>query len=806
MVQTDDPVDWRRLVDNSNEGIFRFDREGVIRYANKSAAALLGYAEGELVGLGLRDIHIPEELEQAKQKFAERMNGIGGISEYRLRRKDGGTRWVSASSIPVRDAAGACLGLIGFVRDIDEAKCSEALRAHELRLLRRIAGDMPLGEVLDDLCRTLEALASRRLRCAVMIADLEQDTLSCLAAPSMHRAFRERAAYAIRDGSSACAQALRAGRPVIIADALDDGAAAPVLALRREFGYAAVWSHPIVQDGVSLGTLAFLPEAPGLPEARDAHLIEFGIEVARLALAHARHARDLRASEQRFREFVELAADWHWEQDAEFRFTAISGGILNKGNFRIADALGRTRWELDPEGLNDDLWPSHRAALARHEPFHDFVYLIRAADETLRRYCINGRPVFGPDGRLLGYRGTARDITAQVRAEEALAQAEEDSRRLFENNPLPMWIFDPETLYFLEVNSAACRHYGYSREEFLGLRTTDIRPPEEVERLLEFHRLHDDPAISDVGIWRHLKKDGTEFLAHITRGMVSYRGRKARVAVVRDVTEQLRAERQVQELNTTLEERVRSRTAELENANRELDAFNYSVSHDLRAPLRSVHGFSQALLEDYTARLDETGRDHLERICAAARRMSGLIDAMYHLSRLSHSLLQIRPLDLSEQAEAAAAELRQADPARQVEIVIAPGLRAEGDPALLRVLLGNLLGNAWKYTARAPQARIEFLQEADAEGRAVFVVRDNGVGFDMQFADKLFRLFQRLHRDEDFAGQGVGLVTAQRIVGRHGGRIWGRGEKGRGAEFRFTLWDDPALRREAEADLLQHLA
>lgn len=266
------------------------------------------------------------------------------------------------------------------------------------------------------------------------------------------------------------------------------------------------------------------------------------------------------------------------------------------------------------------------------------------------------------------------------------------------------------------------------------------------------------------------------------------------------------AQEALRRVNEELEARVIERTADLAQANRELEAFSYSASHDLRAPLRSMAGFAEVLHEDYGDRLDEEGRAHLERICAAARRMSGLIDAMYHLSRLSHSLLQIRPLDLSEQAEAAAAELRQADPARQVEIVIAPGLRAEGDPALLRVLLGNLLGNAWKYTARAPQARIEFLQEADAEGRAVFVVRDNGVGFDMQFADKLFRLFQRLHRDEDFAGQGVGLVTAQRIVGRHGGRIWGRGEKGRGAEFRFTLWDDPALRREAEADLLQHLA
>ena len=274
------------------------------------------------------------------------------------------------------------------------------------------------------------------------------------------------------------------------------------------------------------------------------------------------------------------------------------------------------------------------------------------------------------------------------------------------------------------------------------------------------------------------------------------------IAINQDITARWQAERQVRDLNASLEERVRARTAALEEANRELDAFNYSVTHDLRTPLRSIHGFSQALLEDYQERLDEEGRDYLARICGGAQRMSELIDAMYHLSKLSRSLLNIGPVDLSGKARALAEELRAAEPDRAAEIVIAPEIMAEGDPNLLNALLTNLLANAWKYTAHTPLARIEFGSEPGEGGQKVYYVRDNGAGFDMQFADKLFRLFQRLHRDEEFAGQGVGLVTAQRIVRRHGGRMWGEAVKGRGATFRFTLWENQAVRREAEAALL----
>ena len=247
------------------------------------------------------------------------------------------------------------------------------------------------------------------------------------------------------------------------------------------------------------------------------------------------------------------------------------------------------------------------------------------------------------------------------------------------------------------------------------------------------------------------------------------------------------AQRALEEVNRNLERRVTERTAELEAANRHLEAFAYSVSHDLRAPLRAISGFSDALAEDCAAALGEAGRDHLARVQAGVRRMGELIDAMLALSRVMKVELHRTPLDVSALAEQVAREVRETEPERAAEFVIHLGLRAAADPALVRALLANLIGNAWKFTSRRARARIELGQRGEEGGQPVFFVRDNGAGFDMAHAQKLFGVFQRLHRQDDFPGTGVGLATVQRIVTRHGGRIWAEARPDEGATFCFTL-------------------
>ena len=248
-------------------------------------------------------------------------------------------------------------------------------------------------------------------------------------------------------------------------------------------------------------------------------------------------------------------------------------------------------------------------------------------------------------------------------------------------------------------------------------------------------------------------------------------------------------ERRVDERTHELQERndaLRRNAAELLAANTELDAFAYSVSHDLRAPLRSIDGFSQILLEDYSGTLDAAGRESLQRVRAASQRMGTLIDDLLKLARVTRVEIRTEDVDLSGMAREIAAELQRATPERLVEFAIAPGLSARGDARLLRVALDNLLRNSWKYTAKQAQPRIEFASIA-ANGERAFMVRDNGAGFDMQYADKLFGVFQRLHSPAEFEGTGVGLATVRRIITRHGGRIWAEGVVDRGATFYFTL-------------------
>jgi signal transduction histidine kinase len=254
----------------------------------------------------------------------------------------------------------------------------------------------------------------------------------------------------------------------------------------------------------------------------------------------------------------------------------------------------------------------------------------------------------------------------------------------------------------------------------------------------------------------------------------------------RQIVRVLDAERTRDDVLRELERRVADRTAELAVANRHLQSFSYAVSHDLRAPVRSVLGFADALQHDCGDRLGEDGRRHLERIVAAGHRMSELIEGMLVLGRALDGELRRAPVDLSALAREVAAELREAEPARVVELVVQDGLSAVGDRVLLRAALTNLLANAWKFTARRPRGRVEVGRGAGG----AFFVRDNGAGFDMAYVDKLFGAFQRLHTTEQFPGTGVGLATVERIVSRHGGRIWAEGRPDEGATFSFTLPGD----------------
>jgi PAS domain S-box-containing protein len=335
------------------------------------------------------------------------------------------------------------------------------------------------------------------------------------------------------------------------------------------------------------------------------------------------------------------------------------------------------------------------------------------------------------------------------------------------------------------ANSAELELLGYTQDEYVGKNAADFydRPGEGrevLERLIRGDTLRDYET-------RLRARDGSLRIVLINSS-ASYRedGTLLHARLfTHNITGRRRAEEENHRLNLELEKRVQQRTAQLEAANKELEAFSYSVSHDLRAPLRALRGFTEALLELHSSQLDARGQEFLRRACNASNQMDRLIEDLLKLSQVSRGDLQYQEVNLSLLATDIATELAASDPARKVQFVIAPDCAADGDPRLVRVALDNLMRNAWKFSGKRPDARIEFGLTDDPE--TAFFVRDNGAGFDMTFAKRLFGVFQRLHAASDFPGTGIGLATVQRIIHRHGGRSWAVGAINQGATFYFTL-------------------
>jgi PAS domain S-box-containing protein len=380
-------------------------------------------------------------------------------------------------------------------------------------------------------------------------------------------------------------------------------------------------------------------------------------------------------------------------------------------------------------------------------------------------------------GQLRGFAKVTRDITERKKSEEALKESESRLTLALDSAQMGVWDIDLKSGTVVR----SLRHdqiFGYSA----------LQQNWTVDTLMS-HIIPDDQDMlkekfTEATFTGHFRIECRIAWPDLSIRWIALRGRVHRneyggpvrmMGVVVDITEFKRAQDQLV-----------LRTAELEGANKELEAFCYSVSHDLRAPLRAIDGFTHAVFETCSRQLDDVGKDYLERVMLAAGRMGALIDDLLNLSRVTRVEIAREAIDFSELGQSIASELQRTDPKRKVEFVIAPNLRAEGDPRLLRTVLENLIGNCWKFTSKREYAQIEFGRES-IDGTKAFFVRDNGVGFDPRYASRLFGTFQRLHAANEFPGTGIGLASAQRIIQRHGGRIWADAAVGEGATFYFTL-------------------
>jgi PAS domain S-box-containing protein len=502
---------------------------------------------------------------------------------------------------------------------------------------------------------------------------------------------------------------------------------------------------------------------------------------------HKRDAEAIKNSEERFRTLANAIPQLCWMANAE--------GWTFWYNQRWYEFTGTTPLEMvgsgwqsvhDPKFLPTIL-EGWQKSIQDGEPF-EMVYPLRAGDGTFHPFLTRVMPLRDQAGKVVRWFGTNTDITEQRRTEDALRENQE---RLQVAQQVA-WVGTFEWNLQTGVNRWTPEleaMYGLQPGEFAGSLKSweDLMCPEDREQaVLRLREAMETGSFE--AEWRVIWPDGaTRWLFGRAWVFKDAAGKPLRMVGANiDVTDRKHAELEVLRMNAELELRVQRRTIELEAANRELEAFAYSVSHDLRAPLRGIDGWSLALLEDYDAQLDDGARQYLNRVRSETQRMGHLIDDMLQLSRVNRGEMKLHQIDLTTLANHIAARLRDAQPERSMEFVIAPELVAFGDGRLLEIALTNLFSNAVKFTGKRDNALIEF-GKTEKEGEMAFYIRDNGAGFVMAYAANLFGAFQRLHKATEFAGTGIGLATVQRVVRRHGGRVWADAALNRGATFCFTL-------------------
>ena len=570
--------------------------------------------------------------------------------------------------------------------------------------------------------------------------------------------------------------------------------------IRRHFAYRTIRNYPIIvyvgsaeseilADSVHRGSLYY-----GGAAAITLCMLLFAIFVILAVLREKRITTELANSDARFRALTELSADWWWEQDAEFRFVHAAGGKGSFPNIELKDFIGRRRWDAPNVKPLNTTWEAHQALLEEHRPFTGLVMEYTTSNNTKHYNTAAGMPIFDAEGNFCGYRGVGREITATLQMERALRHSEARFRNLVELSSDWYWEQDEQFRFTFisyghelatEVDNAFC----------MGKTRWDIGIPDLNEEQWASHRrqLEAHQPFRNLE-YRRLTSSGEEVYVSISGDPVfdevgrftGYRGTGT------DITARKYAQAEIAAMNAALEEGVRQRTEQLEATNQELRALGYSIAHDMRAPLRAIGGFSKMLITDHLPEINAAGKALFTRIQTNVDWMGQLIEGLLALSQLSVAPVTHKMIDLSQMSQEIVDELCRLEPARPVKLSLSEGLTIDGDEVMVRRMMQNLIGNAWKYTVNEAIAKIEIGAHNGIDGLLTYFVKDNGVGFDMAYAGKLFQAFQRLHSHAEFAGTGIGLAIVGLVVRKHGGQIHAEAAVGKGASFYFTFRNEMA--------------
>jgi PAS domain S-box-containing protein len=770
------------IVESSTDAVIGKDLNSIITSWNAAAERMFGYSADEMVGRPITLIiptgHQNEEEEiLSKIKRGERVEHF----ETQRLRKDGGLISISVTVSPIKDSHGRVIGASKVARDISGRKQIEnELRESEERFRLLVEG---VHEY------------------AIILLDLEGKVVSWNAGAERLKGFKADEVIGRSFSVFYPPEDVAAGKPTMELKAAAKQGRWEDEGWRIRADGTRFWANVLItalkdNAGNLRGFSKLTRDITDRKQAEDALLKAGALQRAIFDSANfSSIATDAKGVIQIFNVGAERMLG--------YTATEVMNKITPADISDPAELIARAQ-ALSLE-LGTPITPGFEALAFKASRGIEDIYELTYIRKDGSRFpaVVSVTALRDAQDTIIGYLLIGTDNTARKRAEEALLKAGALQRAIFDSANFSSIATDAKGVIQI-FNVGAERMLGYTATEVMNKITpADISDPAELIARAQALSLElgtpitpgfealvfkASRGIEDIYELTYIRKDGSRFPAVVSVTAL----RDAQDAIIgylligTDNAERKRAAAVIRQLTTDLEQRVVERTAQLQTANKELEAFCYSVSHDLRTPLRSLDGFSQALLEDCSEKLDAQGHDYLRRIRAGSQRMGQLIDDLLNLSRVSRGEMSRELVDVSKMAHEVADELRATAPERDAEFVVADGLVAQTDPRLLRIVLTNLFGNAWKFTAKQPHGRIEFGSTGE-NGNTEYFMRDNGAGFDQAYAGKLFGAFQRLHAAKDFAGTGIGLATVQRIIQRQGGRVWAEGKVEQGATFHFTL-------------------